>query len=211
VGYQTLLNIVPRLILITDLGRVSEEVLLEKTEAALSGGVDAVLLRERQLDAARMLALAARLRVLTADAGAQLLIHTQADVALAVGADGVHVSRHDIGMIPQMRDWLESNGCGMVYSASCHDMEELAQATAVGADFALLSPVFVTGSHPGAITLGPEKFQHMAEASGIPVIGLGGINAGNRHLLADYGVAVISALLEAVEPRTTAHALSLHS
>ncbi len=209
-GYQTLLSTVPRLILITDLGRVPEHVLLEKTEAALAGGVDAVLLRERQLDAARMLALAAKLRALTADAGAQLLIHTQADIAQAVGADGVHVSRYDIGTIPQIRCWLEAQGSGMGCSASCHDATELAQAADVGADFALLSPVFATSSHPEAATLGVSKFQRLAAAAGIPVMALGGIDSGNRHLLADYGVAVISALLEAAAPRETARALSLH-
>ena len=188
---------------------MSERILLEKTAAALAGGVDAVLLRERQLDAAHMLALAARLRELTASADAQLFVHTQADIAHAVGADGVHVSRHDIATIPQIRRWLDLQGSPMACSASCHNAAELRRAAEAGADFALLSPVFATASHPGAPALGVDAFRRLAATAGIPVVALGGINMNNRRLLDGYGVAVIRALLEATSPREAACALSL--
>ncbi|MDX8411829.1 MAG: thiamine phosphate synthase, partial [Mariprofundaceae bacterium] len=90
-GDQALL-IPPRLILISDRARLPGERFFDVIGAALGAGVDAVLLREPQLDSAKLLALASRLRLLTREHQALLLVHTQADVARAVQADGVHVS-----------------------------------------------------------------------------------------------------------------------
>ena len=195
----------PALVLITDSRRLEREALFAQIEAALAGGVDAVLVREQEMDAARLLAFAARIRQLTRACGARLWVHTQADIAAAVGADGVHVAAAGIGELPGMRRWLA--GQTMSLSASCHTAAELEMAAAAGADFAFLSPVFPTASHAGAPHLGVARFRELAAEAPLPVLALGGITSDNRGELAGYGVAAIGALLDAADARAAARAL----
>ncbi len=197
---------IPRLILITDSARLEGGRFFTVVESALKGGVDAVLVREKRLSSARLLALCAQLRPLTRPHGAKLIVHTQADVARAVEADGVHVAASAIDEIPAMRAWLPD--IPMSFSASCHDRQELEAAAAAGADFALLSPVFPTRSHPGIPHLGADRFHAMAKDSPVPVVALGGVSVENRHRLAGYGIAVISALLDAGDPEAAAKRLA---
>jgi len=193
---------IPQLVLITDSTRLERERFFAVVKEALAGGVDAVLVREKAMNSAQLLAFASRLRELTRETEADLIIHTQADVAKAVRADGVHVAAADIHELPTMRRWLADETLSL--SASCHHEAELRQASENGADFALLSPVFPTTSHPGAAHLGVEGFEKLAAAAPLPVIALGGITPENRGEIADYGIAVISAILEADDPRRAA-------
>jgi len=172
---------------------------------ALAGGVDALLVREKKMDSARLLAFASRLRELTSHHGAKLIIHTQADIAKAIGADGMHLASSDLAEIPSIRTWL--NNPEMIISASCHNEIELGFAQRFGADYGFLSPVFPTQSHPGEPHLGVEKFKEIAEGTSLPVIALGGINAGNRNQLKGFGVAVIGTILGAVDPKAAAAGL----
>lgn len=174
-------------------------------DAALSGGVDAVLVREKQMDSARLLAFASTLRDLTDSYQAKLIIHTQADVAKAVGADGLHLASSDLAEVPTVRDWLESPG--MTISTSCHNEIELGFSQRFGADYAFLSPVLATQSHPGKPHLGIEKFREMAARAALPVIALGGINADNRDQLKGFPVAVVGTILDADDPRAAAEGL----
>jgi len=171
-------------------------------EAALCGGVDAVLVREKQMDSAHLLAFCSRLKAMTTAHHASLIVHSQADVAKAVGADGVHVAVANMDEVPAIRQWL--NHTGMTVSASCHDADELKQARKCGADFALLSPVFPTTSHPAALHLGEKRFHTLASTASLPVVALGGITQENRKELAGFGVAVISAILDADDPKLAA-------
>jgi len=197
----------PRLTLITDTTRYAGDAFFDAVQHALQGGADAVLIREKQLTSAKLLALAARLRDITHEAHARLIIHTQADIACAVDADGVHLSCADMGATAAVRQWLHDPR--KTVSVSCHHAGELDQAAACGADFALLSPVFSTRSHPGARPLGIERFQQLAAAAALPVVALGGIDANNCHMLEGRAMAVISALLGAEKPAYSARQLSL--
>jgi len=178
-------------------------------ESALRGGVDAVLVREKEMDSARLLAFCSRLRDLTREYDARLLVHTQADVAKAVGADGVHVAGKDIGEIPAIRHWLDDTA--ITISASCHDAVELQRAADAGADFALLSPVFPTTSHPGALHLGAKHFCTLADVAPLPVAALGGITPENRSELVGYPVAVFSAIMDVDEPELITRRLNAGS
>jgi thiamine-phosphate pyrophosphorylase len=157
------------------------------------------------MDSARLLAFASRLRELTGNYGAKLIIHTQADIAKAVAADGVHLSSNDLAEVLTVRDWLGNPE--MTISTSCHNEIELDFSQRFGADYALLAPVFPTQSHPGEPHLGVEKFKEMAESTSLPVIALGGINTDNRNQLEGFGVAIISAILDAVDPKAAAAGL----
>lgn len=191
-GDQAVLT--PRLTLISDIRRLGEEAFFRLASTALHAGVDALLLRELQMDDARLLAIAARLRILTRQCSARLIVHTRINIAKAVDADGVHLSA----------DFLRSGATDMVFksggmslSASCHNLDELKAAERLGMDFVFLSPVFKTASHPEANPIGPERFHALRLQTSVPVVALGGITPGNRSLLADAPVAVMRAVYDA--------------
>jgi len=196
---QAMQPAVPALTLITATDRYPGEAFFDAVKLALSAGVDAVLIREKQLTSARLLALASRLRQMTYDYQARLIIHSQADIALAVDADGVHLASADIRSVPDVRRWLAD--AGKTVSVSCHNAGELQLAAESGADYATLSPVFATKSHPGAPHLGVDAFHALASAALLPVIALGGIGAENCKQLQAAGIAVIGAILDAEDPR----------
>jgi len=175
-------------------------------DAALAGGVDTLLVRENQMDSARLLAFASQLRELTSHHEARLIIHTQADIAKAIHADGVHLSSIEMNQIPVIREWLKSDE--VTLSTSCHNEIELEFAHRFGADFVFLSPVFATKTHPDDEPLGITRFRELAATPPLPVIALGGISSMNRQQLGDIPVAVISAILDADNPRTEAEKLA---
>ena len=195
-----------KLLLISDSTRFeTNQKMLDVIEHALVGGVDGLLLREKHLDSAKLLALASQARELTTKYNAKLIIHTQADIAQAVDADGVHLDSKSINEVPKIRSWLNQP---MLISASCHSSDELNIAQEMGADFALLSPVFPTQSHPSAPSLGAEQFLKLARQSDIPVVALGGIDTANRHQLNDTAIAVISTILDSKKPKEMALTLA---
>ena len=205
--YQKLVSISPpiKLLLLTDSSRFdTQQSMLNCIEQAILGGVDTVVLREKHLDSAKLLSLASKLRVLTEKHQARLMIHSQADIAKAVDADGVHVDAKSIPEIKQIKTWL---GDTFIISASCHNEGELKHAEQQGADFCFLSPVFPTQSHPGAPSLGAETFLHVATSVSIPVIALGGIEPDVIPLLQGHGVATMGAILNADNPKQAAHLL----
>jgi len=195
----------PQLLLISDSRRFGWPATFNIAELACAAGVDAFMLREKDLDSARLLAAASELRAITGSYGARLLLHSQADVALAVGADGVHLAASEIATLPQLRAWLRAPS--MSLSVSCHSSDELQRAAEVGADFALLSPVFPTATHPGAPALGAARFHELAVSTELPVVALGGIDGGNRQQLVGFGVAVIGAIFAAADPAAAARML----
>jgi len=196
---------VPALTLITDTSRFSGESFFDNVEQALCGGLEAVLLREKMLTSAKLLALASRLRQITRDRNARLIIHSQADIAAAVGADGVHLASADISTIAGVRQWLGEPE--MTVSVSCHDAGELALAYKMGADFAMLSPIFPTNSHPGAPHLGMERFDELVSGAKLPIIALGGITLDNCAVLQGRALAVIGAILSADDSKYAAEQL----
>lgn len=205
-GHQKVLN-TSQLVLITDSQRLPTDRFFETVDAALAGGVDCILVREKHLNSARLLSFSSALRELTDLHDAKLIIHTQADVARAVRADGVHLSAMDMNQIPAMKSWMDDPA--VTFSTSCHNELELEFAKRFDADFVFLSPVFKTRSHPDEEPLGITRFREMCAAAELPVIALGGINPENREQLSGCpcGVAVISAILDADDPKGVAKSL----
>ncbi len=161
----------PALYAISNVAELGERKFLERLEAKLDEGLRLVQLREKGLARESVLALAVRMRDMMRPYGAKLLVN--ADVALAqqVGADGVQLTARQLA---ELEARPEVAWCG----ASCHSVEELRRAEALGCDFALLSPVLQTQSHPGEPALGWQAFaQHVAGAT-IPVYALGGMSLG---------------------------------
>ncbi len=113
-------------------------------------------------------ALGRRLRALCRTRRLWFLVAGDARLAVALRADGLHLP-----------EWLARRGRPLghrgLLSVACHSRAALARARTVGADWALLSPVFPTASHPGAKGLGPWRFRMLAQRAGLPVLPLGGV------------------------------------
>ena len=130
------------LYLITDRGQTAGRDLLAVVEEALSGGVRAVQLREKALPAREYFELARAMRALTARYGARLLINDRVDIALAVGADGVHLPEAGLPL-SVARELL---GPAKLIGVSCHSLDTALDAERQGADFITFGPVFFTPS-----------------------------------------------------------------
>jgi thiamine-phosphate pyrophosphorylase len=172
-------------------------------DQALSGGVDCVQLREKDLPGGELFRLARDLRAVTARAGVPLLINDRIDVALAVRAHGVQLGAGSIPMA-EARRLLPP---GMLIGYSAHSVEEAMGAALAGADFVVLAPVYEPGSKPAASSLpplGPGTVWSASARLSIPAYALGGITATRASQLMNpppgagsppAGVCAISALL----------------
>lgn len=190
----------PRLVLVTDRRATDGRELVALVEAALDAGLPAVQLREKDLPGRALHALAVRLRAATARAGAQLLVNGRVDVALAVGADGVHLGAGALP-VPVARRLLPA---GALIGVSTHAP---AEPEAEGADFLFFGPVRAT---PGKRAQGEAALAAAVGAARAPVLAIGGIGpadvAGVRRAGAS-GVAVIRAILAAPDPAAATRAL----
>jgi thiamine-phosphate pyrophosphorylase len=185
-----------KLCLITD----RKQIKIPHTEAvrlALSGGVRAIQLRERDLPVRELLALAKEIRIITKEFGAKLFINDRVDVAVAVEADGVHLGHQSMPLEAVRR----IVGPGMLIGVSTHNPEEAMDAEKNGADFITFGPIFVTPSKVQyGEPVGTDALRAVKKQVRIPVFGLGGIRMDNvpevMRAGAD-GIAMISAIFAA--------------
>src|SRR5881397_925126 len=172
----------PRLILVTD-RRATDRDLLEVVEEALDAGLPAVQLRDKDLPGRPLLALAERLREATSRRGALLLVNDRIDVALAVGADGVHLGGGSLPAEAARR----LVGRAALIGVSTHAPGE----APAGADFAFFGPVYETPSKGGA------------QGAARLVLAIGGVTAARAPAVraaGAAGAAVIRAILAAADP-----------
>ncbi len=187
-----------RLYLITDRKLVAGlSALVAAVRQALKGGVRAVQLREKDLETRDMLKLAYKMRELTAQYDARFFINDRFDIALAVDADGVHLTQSSLP-VDAVREMV---GKKLLIGASTHSLKEAKEAEKGGADFVTFGPVYRTSSKVkyGA----PKGLDELKSVSGklkIPVVALGGVKAGRINKVIDagaYGVSMISEILQA--------------
>lgn len=176
---------VPALLLLTDDSRLPDPV---PAMARLPRGAGVVLRRQTaSLQAGRVVAAGWRRRQAVLVAGEWRL-------AAAVGAAGVHLpealARH--GVLAPLLGWRRKRG--LLLTMACHSPTALARAWRLGADAALLSPVFPTASHPGAAVLGPLRFRIWVRRARLPVLALGGIGPGTAARLQGSGAAGLAAI-----------------
>lgn len=197
----------PPVHLVTDRRLVAD--LAAAARRALCGlppGTAALHLREKDLGGRDLLRLARALRDACRESGQLLLVNDRVDVALAAGADGVHLP--SAGLPPaEARRLL---GPARLLGVSCHSAADVRRARDGGADFATFGPVFET---PSKRAFGPPPgLPALAEASalGLPLVGLGGVEPGNAAAVraaGACGVAAIRAWLAAPDPAAAARAL----
>jgi thiamine-phosphate pyrophosphorylase len=184
-------------------GRRSEEI----AEAALRAGVRVVQVREKEGSARRALDVAVNLRELTRRYGALLLVNDRIDIALAVGADGVHVGQEDLPIELARR----LMGDDALVGLSITDSDQLAARDAAEADYVGVGAIFPTGSKNDATPTGLALLAAARAATQTPIVAIGGIDAGNAGLAIAAGadsVAVISAIAAAADTAAAVEALA---
>ncbi len=169
-----------------------EKIIIE----ACASGVRAVQLREKDLSCKALYEQACTLRKVTQRTSSKLLINDRLDIALAVGADGIHCPEHGLPVNTARRLYGEA-----VLGASAHSPDRAIEAQTQGADFVVFGPIFPTPSKAvyGA-PLGLDALSTVSRQIGIPVLAIGGISPKNAHRCLENGaagVAVVSAIMSA--------------
>ncbi|MCY3869472.1 MAG: thiamine phosphate synthase [Gemmatimonadetes bacterium] len=192
------MNLLPPLYLIADRATCGDRPMLDVLARALDAGVQMVQLREKALDREVLEVLAEQVLLLTARYDAMLLINLVADIAVKIGAQGVHLPG---GALPRVvRDRVKPS---FLIGYSTHTHAELDCAD--GADFVTYSPIFTPGSKPGydGVEAGLEGLANAVAHSRLPVYALGGITpkrVARCRTTECAGVAVMSGILAARDP-----------
>jgi len=176
---------------------------LEKIAEAARAGIDYIQLREKDLSTTELTSLAHEAATLLEQLGTEngerttaLLVNSRTDVALASGADGVHLRSDDISATDVHTIWRT---CALnrrekvVIGISCHSSDDVKRAEADGATFAVFAPVFEKKDAPGSPPAGLTELRE-ACTSKIPVLALGGVSIGNTKSCLDAGAAGIAAI-----------------
>ncbi len=169
-------------------------------KAALEGGVKLIQLREKELPVRQLVDLAGEVRALTAAADALLIVNDRVDVALAVGADGVHLGQDDLPVAEARRIAPD-----LIIGASTHSLEEALRAEADGASYINIGPLFPTGTKPdwNDACLGVEGLKAIAPAVRGPFTVMGGIKRHHIPELVAAGartIALVTAVTAADDP-----------
>jgi thiamine-phosphate pyrophosphorylase len=178
---------------VTDQGQSRGRSSLEVLEGLIAGGARIVQLREKHLSKRELCRLAADFRERTDRAGVLLIINDHLDVALACGADGVHLGQDDLPLEAARRIAPE-----LIIGVSTHNIEEALAAQEQGADYVNIGPIFPTGTKQLAIPpLGPEAIAGISPRLMVPFTVMGGINRSNIARVLKAGarrVAVVTAV-----------------
>ena len=191
---------------VTDRAWSGEMTLCEQVEAALRGGVTCVQLREKGPDEAAFFQEAKEIRTLCRRYGVPFIVNDNVDIALACGADGVHVGQEDMNAGEVRR----RVGDAMILGVSVHTAEEARQAVRDGADYLGLGAVFPTNTKTDVEQMPYETLQAICGVAGVPVVAIGGINQDNLLRLSGSGVdgvALVSAIFSAEDIEGTCRKL----
>ncbi len=180
----------PPLYAISNAAELGVEVFLQRLQERLKAGLRLIQLREKQLPRAEFAKLAQQVVALVHEYGAKVLLNGDVALAKEVGADGVQLTSTQLAECTVRPDigWC---------AASCHTAAELQRAEALGCDFAVLSPVLPTLSHPGAAHLGWTHFTTLIAGSSIPVYALGGLATDDMITAWQQGAHGIALLRQA--------------
>ncbi|MHB8572439.1 MAG: thiamine-phosphate kinase [Candidatus Dormibacteria bacterium] len=196
-----------RLYLVTGEAASPDEV-CNRAEAALRGGVDAIQLRQKGWNARDRLDCATRLARLCRDHGVPFLVNDDLAVALASGADGVHLGQDDLPVQAARR----LAGRTLVIGRSTHSEEQAKAAVAEGADYIGVGPLWATPTKQGRPAIGLSVAAGMARSSAIPSFAIGGVDrsrAADAVATGVTGVAVVRAVWDAPDPAAAARQLKV--
>ena len=185
------------------------EALADVVESVLRNGATFLQIREKDLAQDAFEVEAERLKTLCAQHGVPFVVNDSVEIALKIGADGVHVGQSDI----KGRDLRSIIGTDKILGISAGTVEEAIAAEKAGADYIGVGAVFPTGTKKNATPMTMELLKKIVSSVSIPVVAIGGIGAGNILQLCGSGVdgvAVVSAIFAAEDPgKATATLLKL--
>ena len=172
--------------------------------AAVAGGVTCVQLREKDCGTRECLDEARKLLAILRPLGVPLIINDRVDVALAAGADGVHIGQQDL----PLADVRRLAPAGWIVGVSAESVEDAIRAEQGGADYIGASPVFATPTKTDhAPPLGLDGLRSIRAAVKLPLVAIGGLHARNARDVVRAGadgLAVVSAIVAAADPRAAA-------
>ncbi len=193
--------------LVTDDGCLQGRALIDCVREALEGGVTLVQYRAKTASSAEMYAEALQLKALCDSFKVPLIINDRLDIALAVGAAGVHLGQDDLPCAAARKILGEDYLIGV----SAHNPAEAKAALQSGADYLGCGAVFGTATKADVKKLGTDGLAAICKAKGLPVVGIGGVTADNyrevRAAGAD-GAAIVSGILAQPDIRATVRAIA---
>ena len=193
--------------LVTDDGCLQSRALIDCVREALEGGVTLVQYRAKTASSAEMYAEALQLKALCDSFNVPLIINDRLDIAMAVGAAGVHLGQDDLPCAAARKLLGED----YIIGVSAHNPAEARAALLCGADYLGCGAVFGTATKADVQKLGTDGLAAICKAKGLPVVGIGGVTADNyrevRAAGAD-GAAIVSGILAQPDIRATVEAIA---
>lgn len=196
-----------KLYFITDSTNFSEEEFLFRTEEALKGGVTLLQLREKEKTTREYIELAEKVHAITKKYNIPLIIDDRVDVALAVGAEGVHVGQSDMPVWSARKLMGEDK----IVGATAKTVPWAKEAYEQGADYLGVGAIFPTTTKVKTVLTSTDTLKDICDAVPIPANAIGGLNKGNIDVLKGIpiaGICVVSAIMKAENVRRETEILS---
>ena len=191
---------------ITDSTSVPEDRFLPVVEAACKGGATIIQLREKDKSTREYMELASATHRITARYGIPLIIDDRVDVALAIGAEGVHVGQSDMP-VHMARKLM---GSDKIVGVTAKTVPQALEAYEQGADYLGCGAIYPTTTHVKTVITPVETLKDVVKAVPIPVNAIGGLNKDNIFVLKGSGIAgvcAVSAIMKAADPEVAAREL----
>ena len=191
---------------ITDSSGFSENEFLYRVEEALKGGVTLLQLREKEPDTRRYIHLAEKVHILTKKYNVPLIIDDRVDVAMAIGAEGVHLGQSDMPIDTAMKLLGEK----FIIGATAKTVPQALEAYKQGADYLGVGAIYPTTTKVKTILTSTDTLKDICNFVPIPVNAIGGLNKENIDILKGIpisGICVVSAIMKADNPRKEAEIL----
>lgn len=196
----------PTLYFITDSTEYTGEEFLRRVKAGLEGGATLLQLREKDRSTREYIETAEKVHELTRAYNVPLIIDDRLDVALAVGAEGVHLGQSDMPVATARR----IAGPGMIIGATAKTVEQAKEAEAQGADYLGVGAIYPTTTHVKTKITPVSTLDAICKEVSIPVNAIGGLNKTNLGVLEGVGISgicVVSAIMKAPDPEAEARIL----
>ena len=195
-----------RIYFITDSTGLSEEEFLHRTEEALKEGVTLLQLREKDKTTREYINLATKVHAITKKYNVPLIIDDRVDVAMAIGAEGVHLGQSDMPID------IARKICGkdMIVGATAKTVEQAVEAYKGGADYLGVGAIYPTTTKVKTVLTSAETLDEICRAVPVPVNAIGGLNKDNIGVLRGIniaGICVVSAIMKADSPKKAAEEL----
>lgn len=194
------------LYLITNRKSIKNNDIYNVIQEAVDAGVNAIILREKDLGYEDLYTMAAKIKIITDEKNIPLIINGNIDVAIDIKCSGFHTSFEYF-----MKEKIEFNG---LLGVSVHSVEEAVLAQSHGAHYIIAGHIFSTSCKPNLKPRGIEFIENIKEKVKIPIIAIGGINKDNVNLLYEVGasgIAVMSGIMESNNIYKTVKELKLNN